>query len=142
LRIAYKVNNSVQHLLDFKTSTEREDKFRRTGIYQSTCPDCGKTYRGQTGKTSRKDTKNTYIHLEIIITQNFPKPFGKWPFLRKDHDVIEILHFSKKGVHTDTIARLYISKETAKGNQLKDIQFPVIKFSKPDFHASSQYPSL
>ena len=48
----------------------------------------------------------------------------------------------KKGVHTDTIARLYISKETAKGNQLKDIQFPVIKFSKPNFHASSQYSSL
>jgi len=48
IKITYRTNNTLQKHLT--TSSQNLDKFTQSGIYKLTCPDCGKSYVGQTGR--------------------------------------------------------------------------------------------
>jgi len=50
--MAYRTNNIIQGNLTPKTHNHKI--FPATGIYKLTCPDCGKAYIGQTGRSSSK----------------------------------------------------------------------------------------
>jgi len=52
--------DSTKHLLNSKHSTDKVDKFRKSGVYQLTCPDYKKKHAGQTGRSLQKDIKITY----------------------------------------------------------------------------------
>jgi predicted RNA-binding Zn-ribbon protein involved in translation (DUF1610 family) len=62
IKIAYRTNNTIQENLTPKT--HNHEIFSATGVYKLTCPDCGKAYIGQTGRTSSKDIMNTYASSE------------------------------------------------------------------------------
>jgi hypothetical protein len=49
LKITMPTNNSLQKLLMPKTQTA--NKYTRSGAYKLTCPDCDKSYIGQTGRS-------------------------------------------------------------------------------------------
>ena len=50
LKIAMRTNNSIQKILMHnKQLTNKADKYTPSGVYKLTCPDCNKTYVGQTG---------------------------------------------------------------------------------------------
>ena len=46
IKLAYCTNNTIQENLTPKT--HNHEKFSATGVYKLTCPDCGKTYIGET----------------------------------------------------------------------------------------------
>jgi hypothetical protein len=48
LKIAFRTNNTVQNLLIRRPRTA--NAYTRSGVYKLTCPDCDKTYVGQTGR--------------------------------------------------------------------------------------------
>ena len=74
LRISYKTRNNIQHILQHNNQNDSQnDKFRYSGVYQLTCPECNKKYIGQTREVSRKGFKNISNHLEVIaVTQISP----------------------------------------------------------------------
>jgi hypothetical protein len=65
LKIAYKVNNTIETLL--KATPTHFDKYLACGIYKLSCPDCGKAYVGQTDRAFLCGLKNTVIHLGRTI---------------------------------------------------------------------------
>jgi len=49
-KIALRTNNTIQGLLMHnKQITDKTDKYTQSGVCKLTCPDCNKTYVGQTG---------------------------------------------------------------------------------------------
>ena len=50
IRIAYSTRNNLGNILRYK-STDTNSKYTKSGIYQLTCPTCGKTYTRQTGRS-------------------------------------------------------------------------------------------
>jgi hypothetical protein len=76
LRIAYRTANNIQSYLNQNTRTK--DIFAVSGVYELTCPDCGKAYVGQTGRYIRtrfNEHKRSFIHnscchLRGPVTEN------------------------------------------------------------------------
>jgi hypothetical protein len=51
VRIAFRTNNNIwKHL---SQPPPVQDKYKQSGVYKLTCPDCGKAYIGQTGREFR-----------------------------------------------------------------------------------------
>jgi hypothetical protein len=48
LKIAYHTASNIQSYLNLITHTK--DIFAQSGVYELTCPDCGRAYVGQTGQ--------------------------------------------------------------------------------------------
>jgi chromosome condensin MukBEF complex kleisin-like MukF subunit len=48
LKIAFRTNSTIENWL--KQRNRLSDKFSSSGVYKLTCPDCHKTYVGQTGR--------------------------------------------------------------------------------------------
>lgn len=85
------------------------------------CPDCGKKYIGQTGRnfekrykehlfSFRSNNNNNLKFVQHLIEDNHS--FGKIS------EIMEVLHFSSKGTHVDTIENFYVYSETIKVNRL------------------------
>jgi predicted RNA-binding Zn-ribbon protein involved in translation (DUF1610 family) len=94
----------------------------RSGVYKLTCPDCGKAFVGQTGRsfaTRFKEHKNAF--RTASHSPNFAKhliehtqSFG--PI----HSTMQILQLQNKGAHLNTIERFYIYAECTNNNHLND----------------------
>jgi hypothetical protein len=50
IRVAFRTNNIWKHL---SQPPSVQDKYKQSGVYKVTCPDCGKAYIGQTGREFR-----------------------------------------------------------------------------------------
>ena len=98
VKIAYKTSNTVGKIVAYKNMGET-DKLNRTGIYQLTCPDCGKKYTGQTGRSFRKRCDE---HFQSSKYKNpnhtFPKHLhGTGHSFGPMECIMDALHFVKKG---------------------------------------------
>jgi len=97
------------------------DQYSLSGVYKLTCPDCHKTYVGQTGrqfsarykehKTSWRKTSNFAHHLTEETHS-----FGPM------NQIMEIVQYHKKGEHINTIEKFHIHIESAKNSHLNDPQ--------------------
>jgi transposase-like protein len=63
INIAYKTQNTTEHILRPKLSTATENIYNKSDIYQLKCLDCPRKYIGQTGKTFKTRYKE---HLQAI----------------------------------------------------------------------------
>ena len=113
LRIAYRTTNNIQSYLHHNTHTR--DIFTLSGVYELTCPDCGKAYVGQTGRDLRtrfEEHKRAFIHnshtskyaLHLIEHSHT---------LGNMQNVMRLLQFQRKGIHLDTIERFHIHRQAA-----------------------------
>jgi len=69
LKIAYHTSNNIQSYLTQNTCTK--DIFTLSGVYELTCPDCGKAYVGQTGRDFRtrfNEQKRSFLHTSEFST--------------------------------------------------------------------------
>jgi hypothetical protein len=67
LRVAYKPQCSIKHLLKLKFSINDRNKFQGSGICQLICGECGQQYMGQTGSNFEKSYK---YHLRSFRSEN------------------------------------------------------------------------
>ena len=122
IKIAYCTNNFGQQNLTSKT--HNHDKFSATGVYKSTCPECGKAYTGQT----RRNFSKSYNKHRHAYRNNCH--FSKFAQLLNEHthtfepieNIMQILSYQKKGPHFNTTEWVYIHKENANDNQLNNKQ--------------------
>jgi hypothetical protein len=79
VKFAFTNNNSIQRHFSVKPSIlPRTKQYGKSGIYQLTCPDCYKKYTGQTGRSFKNDTKNTFrITNSIEVDLNTLRTFWK-----------------------------------------------------------------
>jgi transposase-like protein len=63
INIAFKTQNTIEHILQPKLSTATENIYNNSGICQLKCLDCPKKYIGQTGRTFKTRYKE---HLQAI----------------------------------------------------------------------------
>jgi hypothetical protein len=63
INIAYKTQNTVEHILRPKLSTTTDNIYNNSGIYQLNCLECPKNYIGQTGRTFKTRYKK---HIQAI----------------------------------------------------------------------------
>ena len=120
LRIAYHTTNNIRSYLN--QNTRNRDIFAMSGVFKLTCPDCGKSYVGQTGrdfKTRFNENKRSFIHnsqtskYALHLTEHSHT-------LGNMQDVMRVLQFQKKGIHLDTIERFHIHRQAAINNRLND----------------------
>jgi hypothetical protein len=108
LKIAYKFNNTIETLL--KTTRTHLDKYSASGIYKLTCPDCGKAYVGQTGRSFSVRYKE---HRHSFKTNNSNSNFAQH-LINNIHTfapidaAMRILEFQKKSRHLNTLEKYYI----------------------------------
>jgi hypothetical protein len=117
-RITLRTNNILQKLLMPKPQTL--DKYRRSGAYKLTCPDCNKAYVGQTGrsftqrfkehKNAFRSNRNTSNYAKHALEHSHPSG----PI----HETIQISQYQGKGAHLNTIERYFIYKEFSNNNHL------------------------
>jgi len=120
LKIAYHTANNVQSYLTQNTRTK--DIFAQSGVYELTCPYCGKAYVGQTGREFRtrfNEHKRSFIHNSQ--TSKYALHLLEHSHtLRNVQDVMRVLQFQKKGIQLDTIERFHIHRQAAINNHLND----------------------
>ena len=120
LKIAYKINNTIETLL--KAKPIHFDKYSACGIYKLTCLDCGKAYVGQRGRSFSVRYKE---HRHSFRTNNTNSNFAQH-LLDNAHNfvpidsIMHILEFQKKSKHMNTLERYYIYKEAYLNNNLND----------------------
>ena len=120
IKISYRTNNNIQTLLHQRQI--QTDKYSASGIYKLTCPDCGKAYVGQTGRSFHKRYKEHNLSYRKNKTDsNFAKHM-----IDNDHtfppieEALRILEFHKKSMHMNTLERYHIHKEAHQNNHLND----------------------
>jgi len=79
-------------------------------------------HTGQTGESFENSYKEHLLSFKCNKKSKFSQHLlGNVQFFRRKNDVTEVLRFSKKAIQADiTEKKIYICKETVKGNQLKD----------------------
>ena len=120
VKISYRTNNNTQNLLHQRQT--QTDKYLASGIYKLTCPDCGKAYVGQTGRSfytrykehnlSYRTNKSNSNYAKHMIDNNHTFP----PI----EEALYILEFHKKSMHMNTLERYHIHKEAHQNNHLND----------------------
>jgi hypothetical protein len=120
LKIAVRTNNTLENLL--KQRNPLSDKFSSSGVYKLTCPDCHKTYVGQTGRrlyTRYNEHKSAFYHNSH--TSNFAQHLhDKSHSFGPINDIMQVLHRQKEGTHLNTIVKFHIHIEHAAGSHLND----------------------
>jgi hypothetical protein len=122
LRITSRTAYTLANLLTHKDRAH--DKYSLLGVYKLNCPDCHKTYVGQTGRllsTRYKEHKTAWRNHNT--TSNFAQrlieeaqssdPMNK---------IMKIVHCYKKGAHLNTIEKFHTHTESAKNFHLNDPQ--------------------
>jgi predicted RNA-binding Zn-ribbon protein involved in translation (DUF1610 family) len=106
--------NSI--LTTLARKTQNTNIYSKSGVYQLTCPDCGKAYIGQ---TRRNFTTRFKEHRNAFRTANQSNSFTKHLTDHLHHfgrmqETMTILHLQSKGTHLNTIERYYIYTEHKK----------------------------
>jgi len=131
LKISFQTTNTLGNLLTHKHHPQ--DKFSLSGVYKLICPDCNKTYVGQTG---RKFSTRYKEHKIAFRNNSNTSSFAKH-LIQEAHsfgpmsNVMQIVHCHRKGAHLNTIERFHTHTEFATNNHLNDPQiiFPNAIFS-------------
>jgi hypothetical protein len=116
LQIVFRTNNTIGYLLT--NNKPPPDRFSLSGIYKLTCPECKKAYVGQTGRSfSIRYNEHKQAFQNNSHLPNFAKhlndeahPFGSI------HNIMQVLHYHKKGAHMNTIERFHIHAEYTENN--------------------------
>jgi hypothetical protein len=118
LKTAYHTSHNILSYL--AQNTRSKDIFAQSGVYELTCPDCGKSYVGQTGQDFRtrfNQHKRSFIHN--IQTSKYALHLIEHSHtLGSMHDVTRILRLQKKGIHLDTVECFHIHRQEANNNHL------------------------
>jgi hypothetical protein len=123
LRIAYKVNNTIEKNLYTRNKPDISNKYKHSGVYQLKCLDCGKNYIGQTGR----NFKQRYREHINDIRQNKEKSGFSQHILNTGHrystidDTMKILYRNKKGRLLNTVEQFYIYINTKQNSHLNDL---------------------
>jgi len=122
LRITFRTTHTLANLLTHKDRAH--DKYSLSGLYKLACPDCHKAYAGQTRRqfSSRyKEHKTAWCNHST--TSNFAQnlieeahSFGPM------NQIMEIVHYHKKGAHLNILEKFHIHIESVKNNHLIDPQ--------------------
>jgi hypothetical protein len=119
-RIAYPTNNTPKNHLT--QNTQGLDKLSLSGAYKLTCPDCKKVHIGQRWRnfitrynehkcSFRNNSHNSKFAQHLVENMH---SFGNI------HDIVQILHFQKKGHNSNAIERFHIHIQPASKNHLND----------------------
>jgi len=91
-------------------------------MYKLTCPDCNRAYIGQTG---RKFATRFKEHEKAFKSHSHTSSFAK--HLDEEahsfghmHDIMQILHYRRKGAHLNMLERFHIHTEAATNNHLNE----------------------
>jgi len=120
IRIAYRTNNYIwKHLYQ---NTPEPDKYRQSGVYKLTCPDCGKAYIRQTGRefhTRYNEHKRAFHYnpQQSTYAQHLTENRHSFGTI---NNIMEFIHLQKKGKHLNTIEKFHIYKEARHNNHLND----------------------
>ena len=121
VKIAYPTNSSLQKLLHNKV-TGKTDKYEKSGVYQLSCHTCDRKYIGQTGRpfhVRSREHQNDFRHM-------YKKSKFAQHLLDEGHkfgpaeNIMDIIHFAKKGRMLDALERFCIYEVTNKGIQIND----------------------
>jgi hypothetical protein len=111
LRIAYKVNNTINKRLTPKLNNQKsQQQYEQSGVYSLTCPDCHMKYIGQTGRSFQKTFKEHLhdfkynIHKSNFATHLLDNNHSIGPI----NDIMQILYTTSKGRFMDKIERFHI----------------------------------
>ena len=138
LKIAFRTTYTLGNLLTHRDHAPV--KFSLSGLYKLICPDCHKTYVGQTGRRFSTRYKEQDTFPQNSSTSSFAKHL-----IEEAHsfgpvnNIMQIVHCHRKGTHLNTIERFHIHTEFATNNHLNDPQtiFPkrifdtLIKTNRP-----------
>jgi hypothetical protein len=129
--MSFRTTNTLGNLLTHKHHPQ--DKFSLSGVYKLICPDCNKTYVGQTGRKF----STRYKEHKTAFRKNSNTPRFAKHLIQEAHsfgpmcNVMQIVHCHRKGAHLNTIERFHTHTEFATDNHLNDPQtiFPNAIFS-------------
>jgi hypothetical protein len=120
LNIAYRTYNGL--LAHLNRHTPFPVKFTLSGVYKPTCPDCGRTYVGQTYRDFRTRFNE---HRRNFLYNNQSYKFAQH-LLQHEHsfghlqNIMQVPQFQEKSSHRNTLERFHICKEAASDNHLND----------------------
>jgi len=120
LKITFRTNNTIESLLSSKNHTL--EKYSLSGVYRLTCPDCHKAYIGQTGRRFAARFKE---HEAAFGNNGHSSNFAKHLIEEGHsfgpiHNILQVLHYHRKGAHLNTLERFHIHTDTAANNHLND----------------------
>ena len=112
--------NTIGNLLAHRPPAP--DKYSLSGVYKLTCPDCNKAYIGQAG---RKFATRFQEHKKAFSSHSHNSSFAEHldeeaHSFGQMHDIMELLHYHRKGAHLNTLERFHIHTEAAKNNHLNE----------------------
>ena len=98
LKIAFRTNKNFENLL--KHRNPPTEKFELSGVYKLTCPDCNKTFVGQTGRRFSVRYKG---HKRAFYNNSHTSNLGQ---LHEEansfgliQNIMQVLHHQRKGAH-------------------------------------------
>jgi len=91
-------------------------------VYKLTCPDCHKAYIGQTGRRfATRFREHEAAFRNNCHTSSFDKHLNEEAHsFGSMHNIMQILHYHRKGPHLNTLERFHIYTEFAANNHLND----------------------
>ena len=122
VKVVYRTKNNLGKLLK-PQNIPKSEKYKKNGIYQLECLTCHKKYTGQTGHPfcvryrehyndfKYSDNRSTFVQHVI----NEGHSFGPM------NEIMNVIHYERKGKMLDTLEKFYIYGETKNGNQINDI---------------------
>jgi hypothetical protein len=111
VKVAFTTDNTNERRLATKHGTD-QNKYDKSGIYQLTCPDCKKKYRGQMGRPFKIRFKE---HLRDFNYGNNRRKYAQH-LLENIHaigpmkDIMDIIHITNKVKMMDTLERFIFIK--------------------------------
>jgi hypothetical protein len=140
IQIAFRTNNTVQHLLTWRKPNPNQ--FSSSGVYRRTCPECGKAYVGQTGRSFfLRYNEHKRAFYSNIPSYSFAHLDEAHPF-GPIHDIMQVVHH-RKGPHLNTMEKFHIYTVYTNGSHLNDEHtiFPNKIFDSLIKPGSSRTPS-
>ena len=121
VKMAFTTKNNLIKILQNNT-TEEDNKYTRSGVYQLKCSNCGKIYVGQTG---RPFSIRFWEHKHDFKYMSHKSRFAQH-LLKEGHpldtmeNIMEVIHFAKKCRMMDALEKFHIYDATRKGIQIND----------------------
>ena len=120
LKIAFRTTSTLGNLLTRRH--QAHDRFFLSGVYKLICPDCNKTYVGQTGRLFSTRYKE---HKAAFHNNSNTSSFAK-NLIEESHsfdpmnNIMQRVHYHRKGAHLSTTERFHIRRDLAANNHLND----------------------